>query len=73
VKYIKKAKLLLYDMKVLVLILIFIQVKSNAVRALGYLSRFIRFSHQVDTINDPRLHNILFVSIAIPFAVYSNL
>ncbi|KAL6659008.1 hypothetical protein ACP70R_003048 [Stipagrostis hirtigluma subsp. patula] len=29
------------------------KVKSNAVRALGYLSRFIRFSHQNDTINDP--------------------
>ncbi|KAL6857022.1 hypothetical protein ACP4OV_018404 [Aristida adscensionis] len=29
------------------------KVKSNAVRALGYLSRFIRFSHQADAINDP--------------------
>ncbi|TKW08942.1 hypothetical protein SEVIR_6G058000v4 [Setaria viridis] len=29
------------------------KVKSNAVRALGYLSRFIRFNHQVDAINDP--------------------
>ncbi|PAN33637.1 hypothetical protein PAHAL_6G035300 [Panicum hallii] len=29
------------------------KVKSNAVRALGYLSRFIRFNHQADKINDP--------------------
>ncbi|XP_062195572.1 uncharacterized protein LOC133898826 [Phragmites australis] len=29
------------------------KVKSNAVRALGYLSRFIRFNHQADAINDP--------------------
>ncbi|OEL28670.1 HEAT repeat-containing protein 6 [Dichanthelium oligosanthes] len=29
------------------------KVKSNAARALGYLSRFIRFNHQADTINDP--------------------
>ncbi|CAD6342532.1 unnamed protein product, partial [Miscanthus lutarioriparius] len=29
------------------------QVKSNAVRALGYLSRFIRFNYQAATINDP--------------------
>lgn len=52
---------------VLILILIFIQVKSNAVRALGYLSRFIRFNHQADTINDPRLRNILCPSITILF------
>lgn len=41
-------------MKRLVLNFIFIQVKSNAVRALGYLSRFIRFNHQANTINEPR-------------------
>ncbi|XP_062191906.1 uncharacterized protein LOC133895528 [Phragmites australis] len=29
------------------------KVKSNAVRALGYLSRFIRFNHQADAINSP--------------------
>ncbi|CAO2176465.1 unnamed protein product [Urochloa humidicola] len=29
------------------------KVKSNAVRALGYLSRFIRFNHQAGTTNDP--------------------
>nr|CAB3503053.1 unnamed protein product [Digitaria exilis] len=29
------------------------KVKSNAVRALGYLSRFIRFNHQANTVNDP--------------------
>lgn len=29
------------------------KVKSNAVRALGYLSRFIRFNHHFDTVNDP--------------------
>ncbi|CAD6342551.1 unnamed protein product [Miscanthus lutarioriparius] len=29
------------------------KVKSNAVRALGYLSRFIRFNYQAATINDP--------------------
>ncbi|KAK3122741.1 hypothetical protein QOZ80_8AG0617540 [Eleusine coracana subsp. coracana] len=28
------------------------KVKSNAVRALGYLSRFIRFNHQAHTINN---------------------
>jgi hypothetical protein len=49
------------------------KVKSNAVRALGYLSRFIRFNHQADKINDPRLHNILHVPITILFAGYSNL
>jgi hypothetical protein len=58
---------------VLILIFFFIQVKSNAVRALGYLSRFIRFNHQADKINDPRLHNILRVPITIVFAGYSNL
>lgn len=41
-------------MKRLVLNFIFIQVKSNAVRALGYLSRFIRFNHQANTVNDSR-------------------
>ena len=51
----------------------FIQVKSNAVRALGYLSRFIRFMNQADKINYPRLHNIMRVSITILFAGYSNL
>ncbi|AQK41565.1 HEAT repeat-containing protein 6 isoform X3 [Zea mays] len=29
------------------------KVKSNAVRALGYLSRFIRFNYHAGTINDP--------------------
>ena len=71
----KEEKLLVYDVKrlVLILILFFIQVKSNAVRALGYLSRFIRFMNQADKINYPRLHNIMRVSITILFAGYSNL
>ena len=74
-KSIKEEKLLVYDVKrlVLILILFFIQVKSNAVRALGYLSRFIRFMNQADKINNPRLCNILRVSITILFAGYSNL
>lgn len=46
--------MLVYTMKRLVLNFIFIQVKSNAVRALGYLSRFIRFNHQANTVNDSR-------------------
>lgn len=75
VENVMKVKLLVYALKrvVLILILIFIQVKSNAVRALGYLSRFLRFNHQADTINDQRLHNILCALIAILFASYFNL
>jgi hypothetical protein len=75
VKSIKQVKLLVYGVKKTCFDFdfFFIQVKSNAVRALGYLSRFIRFNHQADKINDPRLHNILHVPITILFAGYSNL
>jgi HEAT repeat-containing protein 6 len=50
-------KLLVYARKkssIDIFIFISIQVKSNAARALGYLSRFIRFTHQANPINDPR-------------------
>jgi hypothetical protein len=42
-----------------IFLIMFIQVKSNAVRALGYLSRFIRFNHHSDAVDEPRLLNIL--------------
>lgn len=40
---------------VLLFLFTFIQVKSNAVRALGYLSRFIRFNHHCDAVDNSRL------------------
>uniref|UniRef100_A0A0E0EHY5 DUF4042 domain-containing protein n=1 Tax=Oryza meridionalis TaxID=40149 RepID=A0A0E0EHY5_9ORYZ len=34
------------------------KVKSNAVRALGYLLRFIRFNNHSDTVDDPRASSV---------------
>uniref|UniRef100_A0A0D3GWF1 DUF4042 domain-containing protein n=1 Tax=Oryza barthii TaxID=65489 RepID=A0A0D3GWF1_9ORYZ len=34
------------------------KVKSNAVRALGYLLRFIRFNNNSDTVDDPRASSV---------------
>lgn len=66
--------LVVYTLKRLVLNFTFIQVKSNAVRALGYLSRFIRFNHQANTANDPRFaEHYVSINLYSFCSYYSNL
>ena len=48
-----------------IILFVSIQVKSNAVRALGYLSRFIRFNHHSDAVDEPRLLSILCAPVVI--------